>query len=184
MFVSGSAAPISRASSLRAGVILGEAVDASARARRAPRRRGCPPCAPSPPPRRFRCTRAAAIVSASPARIVPNGAQRPLLRLSATVSTGAASSASGTPSATAAFASRAPSRCDRGAVRRERRGLRRRRARCRRAACACSRGRSRPPSGLVERRPARGARPPSSQSPSFTRMCASARSGDAAARAA
>ena len=69
-----------------------------------------------PPPRRFRCTRAAAIVASSPARIVPNGAQRPLLRLKATVSTGAASSASGTPSAAAAFARRAPSRCDRGAV--------------------------------------------------------------------
>ena len=67
------------------------------------------------PPRRFRWTRAAAIVSASPARIAPNGAHRPLFRLSATVSTGAASSASGTPSATAAFARRAPSRCDRGA---------------------------------------------------------------------
>ena len=81
-----------------------------ARARRGRPRRGCPPCASSRRRGGARATRAAAIVASSPASSAPNGAHRPLFRLSATVSTGAASAASGTPSATAAFGSRAPSR--------------------------------------------------------------------------
>ena len=85
-----------------AAVVVGEPLD---EAERDETRRGerCPALWIVPPPSRRTWTRAASIVAASPASSAPNGAQRPLFRLSATVSTGAASAASGTPSATAAF---------------------------------------------------------------------------------
>ena len=66
-----------------------------ARARRGPPRPGSRPCGSSRRRAASDGSRARSITAASPARTAPTGAQRPLLRLKATVSAGAASSASG-----------------------------------------------------------------------------------------
>ena len=135
------------------------------------------------PPRRFRCTRAAAIVSASPARIVAErraealveaerdrvDRRRELRERDAERDRGVRRAAR-RRGATAAPALRARPSAPAS-------------ARCRRAACACSRGRSRAAGSSSPT----GSRPrdlASSQSPSFTRMCAVAIDRDAVARLA